>query len=118
MAYEVLRSEASDRDLEAIFDFLFDAALGFGESPADAYNRAAVRIEAIESAIEALGAAPHQGTLRPDLLPGLRSVTKERAILYFDVDDEARRVRVLAIFFGGQDHRRAMLLRLLGRSGG
>jgi len=32
----------------------------------------------------------------------------------FIVDEEARVVRVLAVFFGGQDHQRAMLRRLLG----
>jgi plasmid stabilization system protein ParE len=62
--------------------------------------------------MRALGDVPHQETLRPDLLPGLRSVTKQRAIFYFDVDDHLRLVRVLAIFFGGQDHQRAMLQRL------
>ncbi len=45
-----------------------------------------------------------QGTLRP-----------ERAIFYFDADDDRRMVRVLAVFFGGQDHRRGMLTRLLLR---
>ena len=62
-----------------------------------------------------LGEAPHQGTLRADLLPGLRSVTKDRAIFYFDIDDDRRTVRILAVFFGGQDHTRRMLMRLLGR---
>ncbi|MBY0563268.1 MAG: hypothetical protein K2P58_03695 [Hyphomonadaceae bacterium] len=56
---------------------------------------------------------PHQGTLLPNLLPNLRCVTKDHAIFYFTVDDEARIVRVLAIFFGGQDHQRHMLKRLL-----
>jgi plasmid stabilization system protein ParE len=60
----------------------------------------------------ALGAAPHQGTLHNTLLPGLRSVTKGRAIFYFEADDKKARVLVLAIFFGGQDHQRAMLKRL------
>lgn len=117
MAWTVERSEDADRDLEAIFDFLFQAALDFGEDPETAFERAATRIAAIEDAMEALGRAPRQGTLRPDLLPGLRSVTKGRAILCFDLDERAWRLRVLAVFFGGQDHRRAMLLRLL-RDGG
>lgn len=113
MAYEVERSEASDRDLEAIFDFLFEAALGFGEDEATAFERAAARVLGIEDAMESLGAVPHQGTLHPEFSDGLRSVTKDRCIFYFDVDETRRRVRVLAIFFGGQDHRRRMMLRLL-----
>lgn len=113
MAYRVERSEASDRDFEAIFDFLYEAALGFGEDEATAYQRASTRILEIEDAMEALGEVPHQGTLHPDFSDGLRSVTKGRAIFYFDVDDSEELVRVLAIFFGGQDHQRRMLLRLL-----
>lgn len=52
----------------------------------------------------ALSAAPHKGTLRPELAPGLRNVSKDRAVFYFTVDNDARVVRVLAVFFGGQDH--------------
>jgi plasmid stabilization system protein ParE len=53
-------------------------------------------------------------TVLPKLAPGLRSVTKDRAVFYFTFDDDARIVCVLAVFFGGQDHQRAMLRRLLG----
>ena len=31
----------------------------------------------------------------------------------FDIDDERETVRVLAVFFGGEDHIRHMLVRLL-----
>lgn len=113
MVWRVERSEATDRDLEAIFDFLFETAIGFGDSPEEAFDRAARRIGAIEAAMLGLGRAPRQGTLHPDLLPGLRHVTKDRTIFYFDLDEAARRVRVLAIFHGGQDHRRRALIRLL-----
>ncbi|SLN69949.1 hypothetical protein ROA7450_03801 [Roseovarius albus] len=113
MAYRVERSEVSDCDLEAIFDFLYEAALGFGEDAATAFERASTRILEIEDAMDRLGEVPHQGTLHPDFYDGLRSVTKGRAIFYFDVDDTEHLVRVLAIFFGGQDHQRSMLLRLL-----
>lgn len=113
MAYRVIRSEESDRDLEAIFDFLFEAALGFGEDDATAFQRASSRILEIEDAMIALGDTPHQGTLRADISDDLRSVTKGRAIFYFDVDDSSRLIRVLAVFFGGQDHQTRMLLRLL-----
>ncbi|MBV0892772.1 type II toxin-antitoxin system RelE/ParE family toxin [Paracoccus sp. Z118] len=114
MAWTVERSAEADLDLALIFDFLLAAALDFGEQTDRAYDQAARRVRAIENAIFALGDAPHQGTLDHDLLPGLRRVTKERAILYFDIDEDAQVVRVLAVFFGGQDHRRRMLIRLLG----
>ena len=112
MRYRVERALDTDHDLAAIFDFLLMSYMEFGDERGEALERAAARIEQIEAEMLALGGAPHQGTLRPDLLPGLRSVTKQRAIFYFDVDDDLRLVRVLAIFFGGQDHQRAMLQRL------
>jgi toxin ParE1/3/4 len=46
----------------------------------------------------------------------VRYLTIDRAIYGFDVDKAARKVRILAIFFGGQDHVRHMLVRLLGKS--
>jgi plasmid stabilization system protein ParE len=113
LAYRVERSEDADRDLEIVFDFLFEAALGLGEDAATAFDRAAARVLAIEEAMEGLAHAPHQGTLRPDLGAGLRNVTKDPAVIYFDVDDEAQLVRVLSVFFGGQDHLRRMLLHAL-----
>lgn len=118
MAFSVERAEAADRDLEAIFEHLYDAALGLGEDPEEAYRRASGRILAIGEAMAALGRAPHQGTLRPDLRPGLRQVTKDRAVFYFQVDEAAELVRVLAVFFGGQDHQRRMLLRVMASRGG
>ena len=112
MPYRVERSLETDKDLAAIFDFLLQSYIGFGEERGEALERAALRIEGIEAEMLALGDTPHQGTRRRELLPGLRSVTKQRAIFYFDVDDDLRLVRVLATFFGGQDHQRAMLRRL------
>jgi len=114
MPYRVERALDTDLDLAAIFDFLLQSYIEFGDSRDDALQRAAARLAKIEAAMISLGDMPHQGMLRPDLLPGLRSVTKQRAIYYFDVDDEQRLVRVLAVFFGGRDHQRAMLRRLLG----
>lgn len=47
------------------------------------------------------------------MAPGLRNVTKERAVFYFTVDGEARPVCVLAVFFGGREHQSEMLKRLM-----
>lgn len=114
MTYRVERAEDTGRDLEIIFDFLFDSFLAFGEDADTAMERASRRVLAVEDAMAGLGKVPHQGTLRPEFGEGLRSVTKERAVFYFEVEDEARVVRVLAVFYGAQDHQRRMLLRLLG----
>ena len=112
MAYKVVRSALSDHDLELIFDHLFNSYVALGDVVSDAIERAGLRIQKIEDDMEALASAPFQGTLRPDLMPGLRNVTKDKAIFYFLVDEDAELIRVLAVFFGGQDHQRHMLLRL------
>ena len=110
--YSVFRSLACDGDLEAIFDHLFTAYCALGESVDEALTRSAHRLRAIEDALERLGDVPFQGTLTPQMMPGLRHVTKDDAVFYFIVDDEALELRILGVFFGGQDHRRHILARI------
>ena len=110
--YRVERGAAAERDLDALFDFLIKSHLHFGDDLERAFGRAAARVERIKHDLRALGRTPHQGVLRSEMMPGLRSVTKDRAVFYFTVDENARVVRVLAVFFGGQDHHRRMLMRL------
>ena len=74
---------------------------------------AAERILAIKQAALALGRAPHQGQSRAELSPAVRSVTKDRAVFYFSLEEETETLSILAIFYGGQDHQRAMLRRAL-----
>jgi hypothetical protein len=57
LAYRVRRSADTDRDLDAIFDFLVQTALDFGESIETAHDRAASLLVAIERDIRAIGAA-------------------------------------------------------------
>lgn len=113
MAYEVVRSRASDRDLELIFDYFIVTYLELGDAVEEALTRAASRVRSIEHEMDGLARAPHQGTLCPEMMPGLRRVTKNRTIFYFRVDEHAKQLQVLAIFFGGQDHVRHMLRRIL-----
>ena len=47
-------------------------------------------------------------------MPGLRWTTKDRAVFCFTVDEAAATITVLAVFFGGQDHRAPVLARILG----
>ncbi len=112
MDFEVRRSLACRQDLEALFDHLVATYTDLGESLGDALDRAAARIEAVENSIDALARTPHQGTLWPEVMDGLRWTTKDRAILYFVTDAEAYRVDVLAVFFGGQNHKDHILRRL------
>ena len=113
MAFRIERSEAASADLEQIFDFLATRELDFGEDPETAFEHASSRIAKIEQAMERFSDAPFQGTLRPELGDGVRNVTKHRAIIYFEVLEEHKLVRILAVFFAGQDHQRRMLVRML-----
>lgn len=113
--FEVFRSQTAVRDLELIFDHLVETFLSFGDALPEAMERAERRVAAIEDHMDALARAPFQGTLREDFMPGLRYVTRDRAIYYFVSDDETQTVHILAVFFGGQDHQRHMLRRTLSR---
>ena len=112
MAFKVLRSTQTDQDLGLILDHLIQSYLDLGDALPAAFTRAARRVESIEADMEALHKAPFQGTLLPEILPDLRRVTKNKAVFYFDVDEAEKTVRILAVFFGGQDHQRHMLKRL------
>ncbi len=110
--FRLERSPQATRDLKAILRFLIKSHRGFGERFDGAKERASKRVLQIEAAMEKLARLPKQGTLLPKLMPGLRRVTKDRAVFYFIIDEEPRIVRVLAVFFGGQDHQSEMLKRL------
>jgi len=114
VVFDVLRSRGSDRDLEIIFDHLAGAFEALGDPADTAFARAADRIRRIEDDMASPGRAPIRGTLREELMPGLRQVTKDRAIIYFLTDEAEGQVRILAIFFGGRDHLGHMLRRLRG----
>jgi len=106
-------SNGAGEDLDLIEAHLSEAYSNFGESPKEASTHAAARIEAILATAERLATAPFRGQAKDDLLPGLRHLTLEGAIYWFIVDEVVLQVRVLAMFFGGQDHQRHMLVRLL-----
>ncbi|APX14264.1 KluB (plasmid) [Tateyamaria omphalii] len=107
------RSAACDADIEVIFDHLFQSYRDLGDGIEDALNRAANRVRGIEDALAHLGDVPFQGTLVPQIMDGLRHVTKDQAVFYFIADEARTEARVLGVFFGGQDHRRHILRRIL-----
>ncbi|TVS12146.1 MAG: type II toxin-antitoxin system RelE/ParE family toxin [Gammaproteobacteria bacterium] len=106
-------SAEAERDFGLILDHLFESYQGFGEPMEAAMRHAGQRVMEIRRAAGRLETAPHRGTSRDDLLSGLRFLALDGAVLWFEVDDDNRKVRVLAVFFGGQDHIRHMLVRLL-----
>ena len=113
MAFRLEFSVEAERDFGLIFDHLLQSYFGFGESPESAFDHAEVRTLEIRAAAERILTAPHRGERHDDLLPGLRHLAIGQAVYWFDIDDERQTVRVLAVFFGGQDHVRHMLARLL-----
>ncbi len=114
MVWTIDYAAEAERDFELIFEYLFQSYRQFGTAPEDALRQAAARVDGIRSAADRLAGAPHRGTLRDDIKTGLRNVTIERAIYWFTLDEQRQRVTILAVFFGGQDHVRQMLIRLLG----
>lgn len=114
--WTVVFAADATNDLLLIAHHLAQAYCSFGEPPAEAKRHAQVRIEAIITAAERLATAPFRGDFRDDLLPGLRHLALDRAVYWFRPRPEQRDIQVLAVFFGGQDHRRRMLVRLLQQS--
>ncbi len=110
--YRVVRSARCDDDLGLIFDHLFESYRALGDPPEAALERAAERLNGIEEDLGRLGEVPFQGTLEPRIMAGLRHVTKGQAVFYFTVDEAGETVRVLGVFFGGQDHHRHILSRI------
>ncbi len=107
-------SAEAERDFELIFDHLVNSYISIGESVESAVDRAAARILEIRANADGILTAPYRGELHDDILAGLRHLTMNRAIYWFEVNAENQTVRILAVFFGGQDHVRRMLARLIG----
>ncbi len=117
MAFRLEFSAEAERDFGLIFDHLLRSYLDFGESPESAFDHAAARVLEIRSEAERIPTAPHRGERHDDILSGARHLAIGRAIYWFDVDEANETVRILAVFFGGQDHVRHMLARLLEDDG-
>ncbi|AWK84980.1 KluB [Azospirillum thermophilum] len=100
------------RDLDQIEDYLFRIYQELGDDPATAADHAAHRIEEALGYLRSFTTHPHRGTEQPAIRPGIRTVTSNRIIVYFEIDDLLEEVRILAVFFGGLDHRRQILDRL------
>ena len=113
MAFRLEFSAEAERDFGLIFDHLLSSYIDFGEGLESALDHAGTRVMEIRVDAERILSAPHRGERHDDILPGLRHLAIGRAIYWFDVDDARGKVRVLAVFFGGQDHVRHMMARLL-----
>ncbi len=84
----------------------------FGEDLESAVVRATARIDEALAYMRTFVTYPHRGTEHAKIRPGLRTVTTKNSIFYFEVDDVSFDVRILAIFFGGVDHRQQIMDRM------
>ena len=112
MVYRITRELEVTRDLDFIEDYLVQSYRNFGEDEESATSRAAARIKEALIYLRSFAVHPHRGTEHPEIRPGLRTVTNNRFIFYFKIDESLAEVRILAVFFGDLDHQRQMLERL------
>lgn len=112
MIYKVSPAAGLRRDIDLIEEHLIQAYQGFGDDFDSAAARAIIRIGEALDYLDGFASHPHRGTEHPFMRPGLRTVTNNRFIYYFEIDEPLSEVRILAIFFGGMDHQRQILDRL------
>jgi len=112
MAFEVVFSPSANHDFSELIDHLEDSYVEFGEAPEQALLRAVERVESIRAECLDLGKRPKQGTWHKRFQGEVRNVSKNGAVIWFEVLETPRVIRILGIFFGGQDHIRHMLKRL------
>ncbi len=110
--YRVRRAADVTRDLDLIEEHLVETYLEFGEDFEAAVARAATRIDDALIYLRTFVTHPHRGTEQAEIQPGIRTVTNKNFIFYFEVDDRSSEVSILAIFFGGLDHRAQIMERL------
>lgn len=110
--HRVRRAAEVTRDLDLIEGYLVQAYQDLGDDLEGATERAAARIEGALACMRSFEVHPHRGTEHPEIGPGIRTVTSERFIFYFEIGEPLSEVRILAVFFGGVDHRRQILDRL------
>lgn len=112
MTYKVCPAAGLGRDFELIEDYLAQAYQGFGEDFDSAAVKAIARIREALDYMDGFAIHPHRGTEHPQIRFGLRTVTSNRFVYYFEIDEALSEVRILAVFFGGIDHQQQILGRL------
>jgi toxin ParE1/3/4 len=110
--YRVRHAAGITGDLDLIESSLFEAYRSLGDDSESAAQLAAERIGEANACMRTFETYPHRGTEHPDIREGLRTITSNRFIFYFDIDDTLLEVRRLAVFFGGLDHRRQIADRI------
>jgi toxin ParE1/3/4 len=110
--YNVLPARGVVRDFTLIEDFLFKTYRDLGDDSEEAVSRAAVRVKAARAYMRTFERNPHRGTEHPEIRPGVRTVTKEKFVFYFEINETKFEVMIFAVFFGREDHRQKIIDRL------
>lgn len=110
--YRVRRAADVTRDLDLVEGYLAQVYQDLGDDPESATGRAAMRIGEALAYMRTFEIRPHRGTEHPEIRSGIRTVTDKSFIFYFEIDEPRLEVRILAVFFGGADHRRQIQDRL------
>lgn len=96
MPYAVQFTPEADGQLAALYDYIAAEA-----TPVTAERY----ITAIINHCETLARFPERAPARDDIRPGLRITHyKSRAIIAYTVDDDAKVVWILGIYYGGRDY--------------
>lgn len=112
LRYRVRRAASVTRDLDLIENHLIQVYRDLGDDEESAAERGFARIVAALDYMRTFETHPHRGTERREIRPGIRTVTNRNFIFYFEIDEKAVEVRILAVFFSGADHARQILDRL------
>ena len=95
MNYRIRFHPLVQRDLDTIAHWIIDHA---------GVEVAHRKLNEIEQTIMDLAHLPHKGSIRDDLVPGLRAIpAARRAVIGFTVDDAAAEVLIQAVTYGGAD---------------
>jgi plasmid stabilization system protein ParE len=95
----VFAPEASDQ-FEALYLYIAEHS-----SPVIAERYTGAVIETCEG----LAQFPLRGVARDDIRPGVRLTHhKGRTVIAYSVEEGARTVSIIGVFYGGQDHERAL----------
>ncbi len=109
LVWSVEFSEEAERDLALILDHLFGTYQDLGEPDETAFECALARIRRIRDSAVDLDSNPYRGTRRDAIGPILRNITVNKAIIWFHAEKGGQVIRIIAFFFGGQEHIRYVL---------
>ncbi|MBS0641367.1 MAG: type II toxin-antitoxin system RelE/ParE family toxin [Proteobacteria bacterium] len=110
--YVVRRAASVIRDIAAIRRHLVRTYQEFGDAQPIATERAGERIRDAFSYMQGFATYPYRGTVHPELQGDIRHVTDKGFIYYFEIDELVDEVKILAVFFRGEDHLRKIAERL------